>query len=111
MIHLIVRLGKWLENRFPAKLIVTEEKYLALHAELSIIRDTLTDTQLSLNKALERLSVVEQNSVHKEAVQVAIKELDTLKTDYISFKASMGFRPITAEKQAEISAMLNGEAI
>lgn len=108
MIRLLVRFGKWLDSRFPAKLVVTTEQYEQLHTELSMVRGQLSDMALSLNKALERLSVVESNAVHKEPVQTVISELDKLKNEYSSFKASMGYKH---QISPEIQAMLNGEVI
>lgn len=109
MIRLIVKMGKWLDSRFPAKVVVTEAQFVALNEEIKVLRDTVTDAQLSLNKALERLSVVEGNAVHKEPVALAIQELDKLKQDYTSFKASMGFA--NKALSPEIQALLNGELI
>lgn len=107
MIRLIVKLGAWLDHRFPVKVIVTQLQYAQLNEELSVLRAELKDNGLSLNKALERLSVVESNAVHREPVRILVDELQRLKADYASYKASMGFRdqPIV---NAEIQAMLNG---
>lgn len=109
MIRLLVKLGRWLDSRFPAKVIVTVESYEQMQTELSMLRGQLNDTTLSLNKALERLSVVEQNAVHKAAVSDLVSVVKVLKDDYTSFKASMGFK--TGAASAEIEAMLNGEIL
>ncbi len=108
MIRILVKLGKWLDSRFPAKVVVTEESYEQMQTELSMLRGTLSDTTLSLNKALERLSVVESNAVHKEAVKDLVEVVKAVKLEYASLKASMGFTPVRNE---EIQAMLNGEQI
>lgn len=108
MIRLLVRLGTWLDARFPEKVTVTAANYEALNTELSLVRSELKDNQLSLIKALERLSVVEQYAVHKNAVVELINTVKDVKLEYASLKASMGFTPL---KDAEIQAMLNGEAI
>lgn len=108
MVRLLVRLGKWLDSRFPAKVVITEASYNQLHTELSMLRSEAKDLSLSLNTVLDRLSVVEANAVHKEPVSIALKELEKLKNDYTSFKASMGFSNKVAP---EIQAMLNGEVL
>ncbi len=110
MIRLIVRAAKWLESRFPEKVVVTAENYKALNEEIAVLRSQLNDNTLSLNTVLNRLSSVESNAVHKEPVAIALKELDKLKSDYTSFKASMGFNRI-AETNPEIAAMLNGQIL
>lgn len=109
MIRLILRLAKWLDSRFPAKVTVTTAQYEALQLKVSDLASQASDNEQSLNKALERLSVVELNSVHKEPVQILISEVERLKADLISFKASMGFRG--TQISAEVEAMLNGETI
>lgn len=109
MIRLIVKMGQWLDSRFPAKVVVTEAQFAALNEEISTLRSRLNDNSLSLNIVLERLSVLELNSVHKEPVALAIQELDKLKQDYTSFKASMGFA--NKALSPEIQALLNGELI
>lgn len=115
MIRLLVGLGKWLDSRFPAKVVVTQAQYDYLHEvmkghdeEISIVRKGIRELGMSLDKALERLSVVESNAVHKEPVQAVIKELMDLKEEYTSFKANMGFRPV---ENNELHAMLNGQYI
>lgn len=107
MIRLLVKLGVWLDRRFPVKVIVTETQYQQLHTEVSMLRSELKDMTDSLNKSLERLSVIELSAVHKEPVQLVIAELEKLKADYTSFKASMGFTPA----HDVISALFNGESI
>jgi flagellar motility protein MotE (MotC chaperone) len=108
MIKLIVKLGKWLETRFPEKLYVTAESYEQIHTELSMLRGQMQEAEQSLAKALERLSVVESNAVHKDAVKDLVEVVKAVKLEYSSLKASMGFTPI---KDEEIRAMLNGEQI
>lgn len=110
MIRLMVKLGKWLDSRFPEKVIVTTDQYLQLHAELGMLRSQVQDLSISLNTALERLSVVEANAVHKGAVSDLVLVVKELKDDYASFKASMGFVSKPASNK-EIEAMLNGEII
>jgi hypothetical protein len=104
MIQLIVRLGKWLETRFPEKVVVTLEKYGRL--EYDIANCVEKSTQIDL--ILTRLSVVETNAVHKAAVQDLITAVKDLKNEYVSLKASLGMARIG---DSDIKAMLNGEYI
>lgn len=115
MIRAFVNLGKWLEQRFPEKVVITLESYnslvqsnSSLQAEMSMLRQQVADLALSVDKANERLSVVESSAVHKGAVADMLAVLAQLKDDYTSFKASMGF---TYKRQGsnEIQALLNGE--
>jgi len=114
MIRLLVKLGKWLDSRFPAKVVVTLKQYEALqgcldsmNAELSLYNSHLNDIEVSLNKVLERLSVVESSAVHKGAVSDLVEVVKTLKADYVSFKVSQGFTPQAVNH--DLSAMLNGQ--
>jgi len=107
MIRLLVKLGKWLDSRFPAKVVVTQKQFEAMHTELSMMRGTLSDVDLSLNKVLERLAVVESSAVHKGAVSDLVEVVKTLKADYVSFKVSQGFTPQAVNH--DLSAMLNGQ--
>lgn len=87
MLRLIVRLGKWLEVRFPEKVVVTQADYTDL---------------------LNRVSMVEQNAVHKGAVADLVKAVKAIKDEQDSFKTSMGFTP---QKGKVLEAMLNGQFI
>lgn len=116
MVRLLVKLGQWLDSRFPAKVTVTLRQYEALQscqeqlqAEMSMLRSQAQDQAISLTKTLERLSVVEQSAVHKGAVSDLVEVVKTLKDDYVSFKVSQGFTPKTVN--ADLQAMLNGELI
>ena len=103
------QVAKWLDQRFPEKLVVRAEEYLGLHEEVTQLRSVLNDTALSLNKALERLSVVESNAVHKGAVSDLVIAVKMLKEDYASFKANtLGAKPLS---DMDIKAMFNGEDI
>ena len=116
MVRLLVRLGQWLDSRFPAKVTVTLKEYQALQscqeqlqAEVSMLRSQLNDNSLSLNKVLDRLSVVESSAVHKGAVSDLVEVVKTLKDDYVSYKVSQGFTPKTVN--SDLQAMLNGEFV
>lgn len=114
MIRLLVKLGQWLDSRFPAKVTVTLKQYEALQgcqdqlqAEMSMLRSQAQDQASSLATLLERLSVVESSAVHKGAVADLVEVVKTLKDDYISYKVSQGFTPKTVNH--DLSAMLNGQ--
>lgn len=102
------KIAQWLDRRFPEQIVVKAEQYFGLHEEMSQLRSELKDAQLSLTKALERLSVVESNAVHKGAVSDLVIAVKTLKEDYATFKANTlgGNKPLT---EAEINALYNGE--
>lgn len=106
---MLAKIGRWLMTRFPEKRVVTVENYMSLHTELSELRSVLNDNVSSLNKALERLSVVESNAVHKGAVSDLVNAVKVLKEDYATFKANtLGNKPLTEE---DINAMFNGGPI
>lgn len=114
MIRAIVKLGQWLDSRFPAKVIVTADSFLELQRKQvdfasSVVRlhnyvDSLVE---KMNTLENRMRVVESNAVHKGAVQDLVTITTQLKDDYTSFKASMGF--VAKEARPELTAMLNGE--
>src|SRR5689334_10678946 len=105
MIRLLVKLGQWLDSRFPAKVVLTEASFELLLQDIERLKANVT----SLNELERRLAAVEKNAVHKGAVQDVIKVVAELKADYTSFKASAGFTPVKVNP--EIQAMLNGEYI
>ena len=115
MIQLLIRLGHWLEARFPKKLIVTVEAYNTIcsrqqghDAELSEIRSRLNDIESSLSKTLERLSVVEASAVHKGAVADLVSAVKAYKDELSAMKVGLGLSRIG---DSEIQAMLNGVPI
>ena len=93
MLKLIIKLGKYLEKRFPERVVVTCEDYAAL---------------------LNRIAVLEKSAVHVEAVREVVKAVKLLKDEHDSFKTAMGFRTGGVQpndKEAELQAVLNGEII
>lgn len=104
MIRLMISLGKWLESRFPAKVQVLEADYLDLKKDIQLCKALLPQ----IDVLVSRLSVVEKNAVHKDAVSDLINAVKLLKDEYVSLKASLGMSRIN---DASIRAMLNGEPI
>lgn len=104
MIRWLVKLGQWLDRRFPEKCVVTLQDYKALEQGLQQCKD-LT---LHFDAVVERLSVVEANAVHKEAVAALIKHVQQLKDEVASLKAGLGMNRVG---DAILQAMLNGEPI
>jgi hypothetical protein len=88
MLRLIVKLGHWIETRFPEKLEVSKTEY-----------DTL----------LQRVYNLEQTAVHKQAVQDVIKIIAQTKNDVASLKTSLGFS--AGPEAAKIEAFLSGEPV
>jgi hypothetical protein len=101
MFRVLIKLGKWLESRYPEKLIVTERDYLQLKQDIQLCKALLPQ----MDTVLQRLSVVETNAVHKGAVSDLITAVKALKDEYVSLKASLGMNRIG---DASIRAMLNG---
>jgi hypothetical protein len=85
MIRLLVKLGVWLDKRFPEKVVVTAAEYQAL---------------------LVRMRTVEEHSAHIDAVKVVISEVKKLKDEYASLKTSLGINRVT-ESSPVSSAYLN----
>lgn len=113
MIRLLVSLGRWLDARFPAKVIVTETSYLTLKAQVDVLvdlaqRNDYQDLVKRINTCESGINIVQTNAVHKEAVQDVIAEMVKIKADLQSFKVSLGFNRIVNK---DLSAMLNGEVI
>lgn len=117
MVQLLIRLGKWLEQRFPKKLLVTEAAFKALdrgiaqtHSEISMVRGDLKTVELGLAAVVDRVSSIEASAVHKGAVQDLVILVKQINDDVKSLKASLGFQR-TPAANGEMLAMLNGEII
>ena len=104
MIRILVRFGRWLDQRFPEKLVVTTESYTSLQNDIQSCKALISQVDL----LVQRLSVVEKNAVHKDAVSDLIKAVKALKDEYVSLKASFGMSRIG---DSDIRAMLNGHPI
>lgn len=116
MIQLLIRLGKFLEARFPKKILLVEADYNALRAkvegldaELQLLRGDLKDCLSAVEIAASRIGTVETAAVHKEAVKTVVLELQKVKDEFASLKTSLGFSRTTVPP--EVQAMLNGEVI
>lgn len=116
MIRLLSQLVKWLEVRFPEKVVVLESDYRALHAKVEALESNLADledfnTKLvkDYGEVVNRLIAIETAAVHKGAVQDLVKVVAEIKADLASFKTSIGFR--TQASNDEIQAILNGSPI
>jgi hypothetical protein len=88
MIRLLVKLGHWLETRFPEKLEVSKVDYDML---------------------IQRVMNLENAAVHKAAVQDVIKVVAQVKNDIASLKTSLGFS--AGPEAAKIEAFLSGEPV
>lgn len=93
MIRLLVRLGKWLDSRFPAKVVVLESDYRELRERMSGMESQM----LALRK----------EAVHKDAVKDLVLVVKSVKEDFQSLKTSLGFN--ARQVNPELSAVLNGE--
>lgn len=115
MLRLLIRLGKWLDSRFPEKREVTIEAYdtiyrtlMAHDAEFSEIRAKLDTLERNLEPLVSRIGVVETSAVHKGAVADLVSAVKAIKDEFQSLKTSLGMGRIG---NAEIRALLNGEPI
>ena len=87
MVKWIINLGKWMEKKFPDKKVVTVQDYQNL---------------------LDRITNLEANSVHKDAVKIIVLKLKEVQDEFSTVKTGLGMSTV---RSAEIQAMLNGEAI
>jgi len=117
VIRLLVRLGKWLDARFPAKLTVTMADYLGLvkslerlEVEQSMHIEKLDELKLNYNAAVDRIAHLEASAVHKGAVNDLLAHVKAQKDELNSLKASLGWN-VSAQKADELRAVLNGEPI
>lgn len=101
MIQLIVKLGKWLESRFPPKLLVLESDYRELKSRV----DELADCNKNISILITRMSAIEQSAAHTDAVKIIIAEMVKLKEEFTTLKTGLGLSRI---QDADVQAMLNG---
>jgi hypothetical protein len=114
---LLIRLGKWLEERFPKKLTVTLEDWNrrgyeldTAHEEIDILRGELADLKASHAATIDRVGHLEASAVHKGAVSDLVAHVKAQKDELVALKANLGWSNRGA-KGAEIEAMLNGEPL
>lgn len=94
MVRLLLTIAKWLDSRFPAKVVVLESDYQELKSRV---------VQLETE-----LAGMRQVAVHKDAVRDVIEVVKKVKEDLQSFKTSLGFN---RTQTTDILASLNGEPI
>lgn len=114
MVRLISRFARWLESRFPEKLVVSREDYTHLRASVNVVEAEVVMLKDEIAALTARLGAVETAAVHKGAVQDVIRVVEAVKTDIVALKANLGWsKPIVegTEKAQELAAMLNGELI
>lgn len=76
---LISNFGKWVDNKFPDRVVVTNSDYLAVVADLAATKEALSAQDIRLQ------------NICKELVTVT-RELETTKTDLNKIKLGMGFK-------------------
>jgi hypothetical protein len=121
MIRALVRFGKWLEARFPEKVVVTLRDYTVLAdlvadsgTELDLLRSELRELKANHEATIDRVGRVEASAVHKGAVQDLVAVVKVLQTELVALKANLGWsKPVLedADKAREVQAMLNGEVL
>jgi len=76
---LISNFGKWVDNKFPDRVVVTNSDYLAVVADLAATKKELADQDVRLK------------NICKEIITLT-RELETTKTDLNKIKLGMGFK-------------------
>ncbi len=84
---MLSKLGHFLMTRFPEKQEFTPEMYA---------------------KLLDRVTNLEQNSVHKDAVKALVLAVKDVKDEFATVKTGLG---LNSPKVAELMAVLNGQPI
>lgn len=84
---MLAKLGKFLMTRFPEKVTVTPEAYMAL---------------------LERIDNLEHNSVHKDAVKALVLKVKEVQDEFATVKTGLG---VNTARTDVVQALLNGHAI
>ena len=114
MIQMLINLGKWLETRFPKKVVVLEQDYQQLKKDLEIVGKNYSklysglDSHFSLIDGLSiRVNTIESNAVHKEPVKLLVEEMAKLKSELASLRAGLGITASASSPEA-MEAMLNG---
>jgi hypothetical protein len=85
MIRLLVKLGSWLDKRFPEAVTVKKEDFVLL---------------------LTRMRTMEERSAHVDAVKQVVLEMQKLKDEVASFKTSLGING-SAQSSPVAGAYLN----
>lgn len=88
---LISDFGKWVDKKFPDKVIVTDSEYRALVADLASTKKELADQDLRLK------------NICKEIITLT-KKIETAETDLNKVKLGMGFKAMGLSPAA-ISAL------
>ncbi len=87
MVKMIIRFARWLETRFPEKMVVTPQEYQTL---------------------LQRVLFLETNSTHKDATKAVVLKMKDLQDEFATIKTGLG---LNNPKNMELMAMLNGQPI
>lgn len=118
MIRAMVRLGNWLDRRFPEKLVVTAADYTRLHdeigavrVELDLLREEIHELKANHAATLDRVVHLEASSVHKGAVQELITVIKSTHDELVALKANLGWSKGIVEGPSDLAAMLNGEIV
>jgi hypothetical protein len=115
IVQSIVKLGKWLETRFPEKLVVKAEEYLNLKHDLLLAKDELSALRHEVATSLhevslmaQRVAAIESTAVHKGAVQDLVAIVKAVKDELQTLKTNIGF---ANPELARIEAHFNGEPV
>jgi hypothetical protein len=116
MISLLKRIVSWLETRFPEKLVLKAEDYMASLAkaaahdvELSGLRSEAQIVKNDVEVLVARIGALESKAAHVEAVRDVVLALKKLQDEYSSLKTSLGMNKVPRSPDA--AAYLNDEPI
>jgi hypothetical protein len=76
---MISSFGKWVDNKFPDRVVVTNSDYLAVVADLAATKKELAEQNTRLINICKELATLS-------------KALDEIKTDQNKLKLGMGFK-------------------
>jgi len=103
MIQMLINLGKWLENRFPKVVQVTEQDYQQLKSKVNAWDEAMP----KYSELFLKIENLESNAVHKEPVKLLVEEMAKMKAELVSLRAGLGITA-TASSPEAMEAMLNG---
>lgn len=106
MIQALIKLGKWLENRFPKQVVVTEQSYQQLKQRLDLLETVGT----GISTLEVRIATIESNAVHKEPVKLLVEEMAKMKAELASLRTGLGITTSASSPEA-METMLNGSFI
>lgn len=110
MIRWVVKIGRWLDRRFPEKVVVTKADFDALLDDIAGLCAERAKVE-RVEELLKRVEFLEKNTVHVEAVKEFAKILQGCKDEIEKIKLTFGLKQMemqTAGPEADGEAVYNG---